>query len=85
MCSRDCFDKVLAVGESNGSHHWTSEKMAKKLKLGDAPTTFTVRGFSSQQTIHTQVVELKFTPDHSGISRATFIVTPYVRNEGRQH
>ena len=77
--STECPEPVLVLCDSNCSHFWISETLAEKLKLQGPPTTLTVRGINSQQTIHTQMVELKLIPVHSGDSRATFSIKLYVR------
>ena len=76
-----CFEQVLVLGESAGSHAWIAEKLAESLKLQGPPTTFTVRGNVSQQTIHTPIGELSLTPIHLGDSRATFTIKPHVRKD----
>ena len=58
-----------------------SEKSVKRLKLKGSPTTLTVGGSNFQQTLHTQIVDLKLTPVHSGDSRAALSIKPYVRKD----
>ena len=74
MSPTDCLGQVLALCDSNCNHSWASEKLAKKLKLQGPPTKLTVSGINSQQTIHTQIFELKLILNLSGDSHATLSI-----------
>ena len=73
--------KVLALCDSASSHSWISENLATKLNLKCLLTKLTVHGINSQQVVDTEIVELKLTPVHSGVSCSTFDVKPYVRKK----
>ena len=73
--------KVLVLCDSACSHSWISSELADKLDVRGTPTKLTVHGINSNTIVDTQMVELKLTPVHSGVSCSSFTVKPYVRDQ----
>ena len=70
-------EKITALGDSASSHSWISANLAKWLNVNGKSTQLTVHGIiSNHQVVDTQMIVLKMTPVHFGVSCSPFVVKP---------